>query len=223
MLVTPHTSLLILMAAVLKTLLALSTTAASSPITPSPVVVSPPPLPVVIWRAVARTFPISVRRAVGCPWRIRLFGSLLHGGIGGVGEVDISGLVKVELVWGSCNREINFGEATVLARQVRAHGPTFDFIVAASSSKSLFPFFTSRLPTWHLPTSAQLGAQRIVELLDRARQAAVNFAMDPLQLGKTFVKTVVRMFYETEHIVVIDALVYHGAYAAHVFRNVEPG
>ena len=36
--------------------------------------------------------------------------------------------------------------------------------------------------------------------------------MDPLQLGKTFVKTVVRMFYETEHIVVIDALVYHGAY-----------
>ncbi|KAF2634455.1 hypothetical protein P280DRAFT_258210 [Massarina eburnea CBS 473.64] len=35
--------------------------------------------------------------------------------------------------------------------------------------------------------------------------------MDPLQLGKTFVKTVVRMFYETEHIVVIDALVYHGA------------
>ena len=35
--------------------------------------------------------------------------------------------------------------------------------------------------------------------------------MDPLELGKVFVKTVVRMFYETEHIVVIDALVYHGA------------
>ena len=36
--------------------------------------------------------------------------------------------------------------------------------------------------------------------------------MDPLDLGKVFVKTVVRMFYETEHIVVVDALVYHGAY-----------
>lgn len=36
--------------------------------------------------------------------------------------------------------------------------------------------------------------------------------MDPLELGKVFVKTVVRMFYETEHIVVVDALVYHGAY-----------
>ncbi|KAL1605215.1 hypothetical protein SLS60_004759 [Paraconiothyrium brasiliense] len=35
--------------------------------------------------------------------------------------------------------------------------------------------------------------------------------MDPLELGKVFVKTVVRMFYETEHIVVVDALVYHGA------------
>ncbi|KAF1967767.1 hypothetical protein BU23DRAFT_559109 [Bimuria novae-zelandiae CBS 107.79] len=35
--------------------------------------------------------------------------------------------------------------------------------------------------------------------------------MDALELGKVFVKTVVRMFYETEHIVVIDALVYHGA------------
>ncbi|KAF2015217.1 hypothetical protein BU24DRAFT_449976 [Aaosphaeria arxii CBS 175.79] len=34
---------------------------------------------------------------------------------------------------------------------------------------------------------------------------------DPLQLAKQFVKTVVRMFYETEHIVVIDALVFHGA------------
>ena len=27
---------------------------------------------------------------------------------------------------------------------------------------------------------------------------------DPLQLAKQFVKTVVRMFYETEHIVVVD-------------------
>ncbi|KAF2477569.1 uncharacterized protein BDR25DRAFT_299460 [Lindgomyces ingoldianus] len=35
--------------------------------------------------------------------------------------------------------------------------------------------------------------------------------MDPLELAKVFVKTVVRMFYETEHIVVIDALVFHGA------------
>lgn len=34
---------------------------------------------------------------------------------------------------------------------------------------------------------------------------------DPLQLAKQFVKTVVRMFYETEHIVVVDALVFHGA------------
>ncbi|KAF1962022.1 hypothetical protein CC80DRAFT_202231 [Byssothecium circinans] len=35
--------------------------------------------------------------------------------------------------------------------------------------------------------------------------------MDPLQLAKTFVRTVVRMFYETDHIVVVDALVYHVA------------
>ena len=35
--------------------------------------------------------------------------------------------------------------------------------------------------------------------------------MDPLGLAKVFVKTVVRMFYETEHIVVVDALAFHGA------------
>ncbi|KAF2200890.1 hypothetical protein GQ43DRAFT_463609 [Delitschia confertaspora ATCC 74209] len=35
--------------------------------------------------------------------------------------------------------------------------------------------------------------------------------MDPLNLARVFVKTVVRMFYETEHIAVIDALVFHGA------------
>jgi transcription initiation factor TFIIE subunit alpha len=35
---------------------------------------------------------------------------------------------------------------------------------------------------------------------------------DPLGLAKLFVKTVVRMFYETEHIVVVDALVFHSAY-----------
>ncbi|OCK83548.1 hypothetical protein K432DRAFT_346858 [Lepidopterella palustris CBS 459.81] len=35
--------------------------------------------------------------------------------------------------------------------------------------------------------------------------------MDPLDLARVFVKTVVRMFYETEHIVVVDALVFHGA------------
>ncbi|KAH7063749.1 hypothetical protein BKA63DRAFT_180730 [Paraphoma chrysanthemicola] len=34
---------------------------------------------------------------------------------------------------------------------------------------------------------------------------------DPLELGKQFVRTVVRMFYETEHVVVLDALCYHGA------------
>ncbi|KAF2751229.1 hypothetical protein M011DRAFT_415973 [Sporormia fimetaria CBS 119925] len=38
---------------------------------------------------------------------------------------------------------------------------------------------------------------------------------DPLQLAKTFVRTVVRMFYETEHIVVLDALVFHGALTVH--------
>ncbi|KAF2715136.1 hypothetical protein K504DRAFT_457306 [Pleomassaria siparia CBS 279.74] len=37
--------------------------------------------------------------------------------------------------------------------------------------------------------------------------------VDPLSLAKVFVKTAVRMFYETEHIVVIDALVFHGALA----------
>ncbi|ORY15160.1 hypothetical protein BCR34DRAFT_559187 [Clohesyomyces aquaticus] len=35
--------------------------------------------------------------------------------------------------------------------------------------------------------------------------------MDPLELAKVFVKTVVRMFYDTEHIVVVDALVFHNA------------
>ncbi|KAF2729958.1 hypothetical protein EJ04DRAFT_57365 [Polyplosphaeria fusca] len=35
--------------------------------------------------------------------------------------------------------------------------------------------------------------------------------MDPLQLAKTFVKTVVRIFYSVEQIVVVDALVFHGA------------
>jgi len=35
--------------------------------------------------------------------------------------------------------------------------------------------------------------------------------MDPVELARVFVKTVVRMFYETEHVVVIDALVFHGA------------
>ncbi|KAF2497430.1 hypothetical protein BU16DRAFT_616071 [Lophium mytilinum] len=35
--------------------------------------------------------------------------------------------------------------------------------------------------------------------------------MDPQALAAVFVKTVVRMFYETEHIVVIDALIFHKA------------
>ncbi|KAF2277973.1 uncharacterized protein EI97DRAFT_415793 [Westerdykella ornata] len=35
--------------------------------------------------------------------------------------------------------------------------------------------------------------------------------VDPLELAKVFVKTVARMFYETEHIVIVDALVFHGA------------
>ncbi|KAF2030795.1 hypothetical protein EK21DRAFT_64830 [Setomelanomma holmii] len=34
---------------------------------------------------------------------------------------------------------------------------------------------------------------------------------DPIELGKQLVRTVVRMFYETEHVVVMDALCYHGA------------
>jgi transcription initiation factor TFIIE subunit alpha len=37
--------------------------------------------------------------------------------------------------------------------------------------------------------------------------------MDPQALAAVFVKTVVRMFYETEHIVVIDALIFHKACA----------
>ncbi|KAF1938291.1 hypothetical protein EJ02DRAFT_457978 [Clathrospora elynae] len=36
-------------------------------------------------------------------------------------------------------------------------------------------------------------------------------AKDPLQSAKQFLRTVVRMFYETEHIVLMDALCYHGA------------
>lgn len=38
-------------------------------------------------------------------------------------------------------------------------------------------------------------------------------AMDPLELAKVFVKTVVRIFYDTEHVVVVDALVFHSMYA----------
>lgn len=67
----------------------------------------------------------------------------------------------------------------------------------------------SNLPTLPIPLSRTTEA--LATGHDR-RLSTTTFAMDPLQLGKTFVKTVVRMFYETEHIVVIDALVYHGAY-----------
>lgn len=34
---------------------------------------------------------------------------------------------------------------------------------------------------------------------------------DPVDASKELVRLVVRMFYETEHMVVIDALCYHGA------------
>jgi transcription initiation factor TFIIE subunit alpha len=34
---------------------------------------------------------------------------------------------------------------------------------------------------------------------------------DPIETAKQLVRTVVRMFYEIEHIVVMDALCYHGA------------
>ncbi|KAF7443102.1 tfiie alpha subunit [Pyrenophora tritici-repentis] len=34
---------------------------------------------------------------------------------------------------------------------------------------------------------------------------------DPVQIVKQLLRTVVRMFYETEHIVIMDALCYHGA------------
>jgi transcription initiation factor TFIIE subunit alpha len=34
---------------------------------------------------------------------------------------------------------------------------------------------------------------------------------DPLDTARQLVKIVVRMFYETEHIVLMDALCYHGA------------
>jgi len=34
---------------------------------------------------------------------------------------------------------------------------------------------------------------------------------DPIDLAKQLVRTVVRMFYEIEHVVVMDALCYHGA------------
>lgn len=36
-------------------------------------------------------------------------------------------------------------------------------------------------------------------------------AKDPLETAKQLVKIVVRMFYETEHVVLLDALCYHGA------------
>lgn len=34
---------------------------------------------------------------------------------------------------------------------------------------------------------------------------------DPVETAKQLVRTVVRMFYEIEHVVVMDALCYHGA------------
>jgi transcription initiation factor TFIIE subunit alpha len=36
-------------------------------------------------------------------------------------------------------------------------------------------------------------------------------AKDPVETVKQLLRTVVRMFYETEHIVIMDALCYHGA------------
>lgn len=36
---------------------------------------------------------------------------------------------------------------------------------------------------------------------------------DPVETAKQLIRTVVRMFYETEHIVIMDALCYHGALA----------
>jgi hypothetical protein len=46
---------------------------------------------------------------------------------------------------------------------------------------------------------------------DDPSRSAAAVTMDALGLAKVFVKTVVRMFYETEHIVIVDALVFHGA------------
>jgi transcription initiation factor TFIIE subunit alpha len=43
--------------------------------------------------------------------------------------------------------------------------------------------------------------------------AAGSAMKDPVQKAKQLVRTVVRMFYETEHMVVMDALCYHGALA----------
>jgi transcription initiation factor TFIIE subunit alpha len=34
---------------------------------------------------------------------------------------------------------------------------------------------------------------------------------DPIETAKQLVRTIVRMFYEIEHVVVMDALCYHGA------------
>ena len=41
--------------------------------------------------------------------------------------------------------------------------------------------------------------------------AAERFVGDPLELARLFVKAAVRMFYHTEHVVIVDALVFHGA------------
>jgi hypothetical protein len=65
------------------------------------------------------------------------------------------------------------------------------------------------------PSSPQYRYPRILctSALVRGRLVASHpTTMDPLELAKVFVKTVVRMFYETDHIVVVDALVFHGAY-----------
>jgi transcription initiation factor TFIIE subunit alpha len=38
---------------------------------------------------------------------------------------------------------------------------------------------------------------------------------DPVETAKQLVRTVVRMFYEIEHMVAMDALCYHGALTVH--------
>jgi hypothetical protein len=62
-------------------------------------------------------------------------------------------------------------------------------------------------------TSLASRAEKSVSLShSRARRLyTAIMGKDPLETAKQLVKIVVRMFYETEHIVLIDALCYHGA------------
>lgn len=73
------------------------------------------------------------------------------------------------------------------------------------------PFLHSQPPSNSVASHNQRRSF-VDDLYDDYKESTVSRpTMDPLELARVFVKTAVRMFYETEHVVVVDALVFHGA------------